>query len=121
VKPEEAVAAYMASWAEPDEAKRRALLEDAWAEDGTYLDPSGKADGREALVQHIAGFQSTFAGHKMLPASGLDHHDGYLRFGWKMLGPDDKQILEGVDFGSFDDEGRIKQIVGFFGPWPEVT
>lgn len=111
----------MASWGETDETKRRALLESAWADDGVYLDPTGKAEGREALVKHIEGFQSMFTGHKMLPASGLDHHDGYLRFAWKLLDSDDKQIMEGVDFGSFDSDGRIKQIVGFFGPWPEVS
>lgn len=110
----------MAAWGEPDEAKRRELLEVAWAEDGTYLDPSGRADGREALVAHIAGFQKMFADHQMLPASGLDHHDRYLRFAWKLLDPSGNEMLEGVDFGEFDGDGRISRIVGFFGPWPQL-
>jgi hypothetical protein len=118
--PSETVAAYAAAWAEPDEAKRRALLEQAWAEGGTYLDPMGRADGREALVQHIGGFQQAMAGHRIDIASGVDEHDGYFRFAWTMIGPDGNVAMEGVDFGSLDGDGKIKSIVGFFGPWPEV-
>lgn len=121
MEPQEAVAAYMAAWGEPDEAKRRALLEKGWATDGVYLDPSGRAEGREALVKHIAGFLETFAGHTMGPTSGIDAHDGYVRFAWKLDDPDGNRVIEGVDFGAFDDEGRLELIVGFFGPWPEPT
>jgi hypothetical protein len=116
----EVVATYGAAWAEADEAKRRELLDTAWAEQGTYLDPTGRADGREALVQHIGGFQQVMAGHRIDVASGVDEHDGYLRFAWKMIGPDGAELMEGVDFGQLDADGKIKSIVGFFGPWPEV-
>ena len=119
--PSEVVAAYGAAWAEPDEAKRRALLTEAWAEAGVYVDPTGRADGREALVQHIAGFHGMFPGHRIDNASGVDEHDGYLRFAWKMVGPDGAVVMEGVDFGSLDGDGKLKSIVGFFGPWPEVA
>jgi hypothetical protein len=121
VTPAEAVMTYGAAWAEPDEAKRRALLEKAWAENGTYLDPTGRADGREALVAHIAGFQQVFTGHRIDITSGVDEHDGYIRFAWKIFGPDGSAVSEGVDFGELDDDGKIRSIVGFFGPWPELT
>ncbi|MEX0874868.1 MAG: nuclear transport factor 2 family protein [Actinomycetota bacterium] len=117
----ESVASYQAAWGESDEGARRSLLDTAWAGDGLYLDPSGRADGRDALIEHIGGFQKTFAGHTMEPTSAVDAHDGYLRFGWRLLDPDGKQILEGVDFGAYDDAGRITLIVGFFGPWPELA
>ena len=119
--PSEVVAAYGAAWAEADEAQRRALLEKAWAEDGVYLDPTGRADGREALVQHIAGFQQMMPGHRIDIASGVDEHDSYVRFAWKMLTPDGSVAMEGVDFGALGDDGKLKSIVGFFGPWPEVA
>lgn len=119
--PAEVVASYGAAWAEADEAKRRGLLEKAWAEDGVYLDPMGRADGREALVQHIAGFQQMMPGHRIDMVSGVDEHDDYVRFAWKMLGPDEAVVMEGVDFGALDGDGRLKSIVGFFGPWPEMV
>ena len=59
----EAVAAYGAAWNETDEAKRRTLLEQSWADDAVYQDPTGRAEGREALVAHIGGF------HAMMPAT----------------------------------------------------
>ncbi len=118
--PHDAVAIYGSVWAEPDEGKRLELLERCWAPDGVYLDPSGRAEGREELAKHIGGFQQMFADHVIEATTGVDAHDGYLRFGWRMLGPDRNVLMEGVDFGEYDDAGRIKRIVGFFGPWPPL-
>lgn len=118
--PEEAVATYGSAWSETDDDRRMEILERCWAPDGLYVDPSGSARGPEALSKLIAGFQTTFAGHRMELASGVDAHDGYLRFAWKMYDPDGAELMEGCDFGHLDGEGRIDLICGFFGPWPEV-
>ena len=118
--PSEAVATYGAAWAETDEAARRKLLEQAWSEVGTYLDPMGRADGREALVAHIGGFHQMMPGHRIESTSGVDEHDSYFRFAWRMLDPDGAVAMEGVDFGALDGDGKIASIVGFFGPWPEL-
>ena len=119
--PKSAAASYQAAWGETDEDARRKLLTEAWAEDAVYLDPSGRADGREALVQHIAGFQQMFAGHTMEATTDTDAHDGYLRFGWHLLDADGNEVLEGVDFGTYGDDGKLTSIVGFFGPWPSLN
>lgn len=116
--PSEAVVLYGAAWDEPDDSKRRALLERCWSDDGLYLDPSARAEGRDALVAHIAQFRTLFAGHRIETRSGVDAHDGYLRFAWSMLDPDGVEVLEGVDFGTTGDDGRITLICGFFGPLP---
>ena len=118
--PQEIVAAYASAWVEPDHTRRLAILGTCWASDGVYLDPSSRADGREALCKHIAGFQQAFAGHRIDLASGVDEHDGYLRFAWTISAPDRSELMEGVDFGQLDAEGRLKLICGFFGPWPQL-
>ena len=118
--PHETVAAYASAWVEPDHTRSLAILEACWASDGVYLDPSSRADGREALCEHIAGFQRGLAGHRIDVASGIDEHDGYLRFAWTMSSPDGSQVMDGVDFGQLDADGRLKLICGFFGPWPEL-
>jgi len=120
VDPVEAVAAYGAAWNEPDATRRAELLDTSWATDGTYLDPMGRADGRDALAAHIAGFQSTMPGHTIETVSGVDAHDGTFRFAWEMRNADGV-ALEGMDYGEFDDDGRISRIVGFFGPFPEMS
>jgi hypothetical protein len=114
----EIVAAYGETWNEPDEDARRALLAKSWADDGQYSDPTGSADGRDALLEHIGGFQVMFPGHTIDMTSGLDTRDNVFRFAWVMRkGTED--ILEGMDYGEFAADGRISKIVGFFGPFPD--
>ena len=115
----DAVAVYCEAWAAA-EAERRRLLEVAWHEDGVYSDPVGRAEGREALVSHLAGFQRQFPGHRIVVTSGVDEHDGYFRFGWALNDADGNIVMEGVDFGEVAEDGRIARITGFFDPLPEV-
>jgi hypothetical protein len=117
---EETVAAYAAAWNEQDEDARRALLERSWTDDGVYCDPSGRAEGRAALVGHIGGFHARMPGNRIEMASAVDEHDGLLRFAWQMLTPDGAVALDGMDFGELDGDGRLKLIVGFFGAFPPV-
>ena len=49
------VEAYGAAWNEPDQAKRRALLDQAWADGGVYTDPQSHVEGREA--RRLRGLQ----------------------------------------------------------------
>ena len=117
---DEAVATYGAAWNETDEEKRRELLTRSFAETGTYVDPTGAADSREALVAHIGGFHQMMPGHTIDMTSGVDVHGEVFRFAWAMNnGPE--QALEGLDYGELDDDGRISRIVGFFGPFPPLN
>jgi hypothetical protein len=118
---DETVAAYAAAWNEQDEDARRSLLERSWADDGVYTDPTGRAEGRAALVQHIGGFHSRMPGNRIELASGIDEHQGLLRFTWRMLGADGVVLLDGMDFGELDGDGRLTRIVGFFGPFPAAA
>lgn len=114
----EIVEAYMAAWNEPDEGARRKLLEACWTDDGTYTDPTAHVEGREALVEHIAGYLERMPGCRIVLASGIDEHHDRLRFGWAMNGPDGVAMVEGIDVGTLD-AGRLSSITGFFGPLPD--
>ena len=114
------VAAYGTAWNEPDETARRRLLESAWADQGTYCDPTASAEGREALVAHIGGFQVAMPGHTIDLVTAADEHDGHVRFGWVMHSADGSAVLEGMDYGHLADDGRLQQIVGFFGSFPAL-
>lgn len=115
---ERAVERYGAAWGETDEAARRKVLEEVWAENGLYCDPTARVEGREAFVAHIGGFHETFPGARIDLASGADEHDGYFRFAWTMVGADGATVVDGFDVGHRGDDGRIDLIVGFFGPFP---
>ena len=117
--PIEIVRTYGASWNEPDDARRTALLEQAFADDGVYHDPTAKAEGRAALVAHIAGFRAMFPGRSIETTSGVDVTDVGLRFAWEMRNGDAVE-LEGMDFVELAPDGRIQKIAGFFGPLPPL-
>ena len=93
-----AVEGYAAAWRETDAAARRTLLDTCWAEDGS--------------------FQAENPGARIDVVSGVDEHDGYLRFAWRMLAADGSVAVEGTDFGEVNGEGTLRRIVGFFGPLP---
>ena len=116
---DEVVAAYGAAWNEPDEAARTSLLDRSWADDGVYCDPTATVVGRAALVAHIAGFQQMMPRNTIELTSGVDAHDDMFRFAWVMR-EDGETALEGIDFGELAPDGRIRRIVGFFGPLPPL-
>ena len=118
---DEVVSAYGAAWNEPDDAARRALLQNAWSDDGVYCDPTATAEGRERLVEHIGGFHQQMPGARIELASGVDEHDGWLRFAWTMLGPDGTPMMDGFDVAELAADGRLRRIVGFFGPFPPLA
>lgn len=109
------VADYMAAWNEADAQKRRALLDRCWAEDGVYQDPTAHVSGRDGLDAHIVQFHNNMAGCKIETTSAVDCHHDVCHFTWAMVGPDGAVRVAGRDFGTFDGEGRVKTITGFFG------
>jgi SnoaL-like domain len=111
----EIVLAYVSAWNDDDVACHN-LLGRAWAEDGVYCHPMGRAEGRDALGAHIAAVQAGFPGHRIEVVSSVDEHDGYLRFAWELRVPDQSMVVEGVDFGVLAPDGRLASITGFFGP-----
>ena len=116
----EAVSTYGDAWNEPDEQKRRELLEKSWADDAIYQDPMGRAEGREALVAHIAGFQQMMAGNTIESTSAVDTYGNVFRFSWLMRDAQGAVAMEGIDFGTLAPDGRLQSITGFFGPFPEL-
>jgi hypothetical protein len=115
---QDVVEQYGAAWNEEEAEARHKLLDAAWADDGVYCDPMANLSGRDELSAHIGGFRSMMAGARLELTSGVDEHDGFLRFAWKVVGADGNDVMEGVDFGEVGPDGRIKRIVGFFGPPP---
>ena len=113
--PSQSVTDYMAAWNETDAGKRRALLDRCWAEEGVYQDPTAYVAGRDALDAHIVQFHTNMPGCRIETTSALDTHHDACHFTWSMVGPDGGVRAAGRDFGTFDGEGRVKSITGFFG------
>lgn len=116
VELDETVKIYCDAWSEVDIDKRRQLLERVWVEDGTYTDPVSHVEGRDALLNRITAHFEKFPGTQIVPSSRADLHHGMIRFTWKFIGADGKVRNEGMDFGEIASDGRLRKIVGFFGP-----
>ena len=105
---------------------RRELLEVSLAEDGTYTDPAYEVRGREELVDLIGrslsgeAYNGAGAGARIPISSGVDQHHGMIRFSWVMIDPQERPILEGMDFVELGADGRLKRITGFFGAFPPI-
>jgi hypothetical protein len=123
--PLEAVHVYVEAWNTPDEQARNTLLEQCWAEDGTYLNPHVEIHGREELSAYIGRFLERRAsglgpGFRTLISSGVDHHHKVARFSWTILDPSGSPVSYGSNFGEFAPDGQFQRITVFFGPLPSM-
>jgi hypothetical protein len=109
------VDAYVAAWNEQDAERRQVLLERAFSADGTYRDPLYSVVGRDALAEHIHGYQQRFPDSSMDRQSRIDGYGDVLRFAWAIVGPDGDVAIQGVDVVSVNDDGKIQSVTGFFG------
>jgi len=70
----DAVVTYFAAWNEPDPEQRRRLLELSVTGEAELVDPTGRWQGIDGLVERIGFYQSAAPGTKVVPASGVDAH-----------------------------------------------
>src|SRR5215212_3636470 len=129
---DEVVLAYIEAWSTPDEALRRELLDRSLADDASYTDPAYEVRGKEEIASLIGrslsgeAYDGTGAGTRIPISSGVDQHHGMFRFSWVLVDPQERPILEGMDFVELAADGRLQRITGFFGAfapipesWPE--
>ena len=108
------IGAYGQAWREPDEGRRRELLERAWAPEAVYCDPLDLVVGREALVAHIGALQRSMAGGRVdVTTEAVRHHDS-AHFRWVITDAAGAQVLTGFDVVQLDEQGRITRLTGFF-------
>lgn len=102
------------AWSESDEARRIELLRQAATPDCAYTDPNVDLAGHTAISTYMAGFQESAPGARFVTTAFKSHHDHCL-VQWNMVGADNTILSPGVSAGTFDSEGRLLQMVGFFG------
>lgn len=108
---------YIESWNETDPVRRRALIDEVWAEHGRYTDPLAVAEGRDAIDATIAAVQGQFPGLRFSLGPVDAHHD-IARFTWT-LGTDDREpLVVGFDVAVLTAEGTVAAIHGFLDKVP---
>jgi hypothetical protein len=112
---------YLDAYGEPDRARRDALIAGVFSADGTLVDPPLTGDGHRGISDMAEAVQSQFAGHRFRRTSGVDEHHGFARYGWELVGPDGAVAVGGLDVAQLDADGRLRRVVGFFGPLPDAA
>ncbi|HEU5331996.1 MAG TPA: nuclear transport factor 2 family protein [Actinocrinis sp.] len=112
------VARYLDAWNERDAVARRAVIDEIWAEGGTYTDPLAEVAGRDGIDAAIAAVQAQFPALVFRPGGPVDAHHEMARFTWE-LGPEGGEALVvGFDVAVFDNDGRIHAVLGFLDKVP---
>lgn len=112
---------YIAAWNEADPEKRLRLLDLCWSDGGLYMDPAGTARGSAQLSDYIGEFHARMPDARIELVSGASAHNSRIYFKWRLITGDGVVKIDGVDFGSVSKDGRLREIVGFFGAPPERT
>ena len=119
--PDTVVVGYCAAWNTVDRAERDRLLARVWAPDGVYSDPNPTlTTGRAALSDTIGALQHRYPGARFRCSAPQTHHS-FMRVSWVFLRPDKTEVAHGMDFYELAADGRIRRVVGFFGPPPKVS
>ena len=106
---------HLAAYCDPDAARRERAIREIWNREGRLVDPPLEARGHQGIADQGATLLSHYPQHRFERSTAIDAHHGFLRYGWRLLGPDGGKVLEGVDFAELDVDGRLARVVGFFG------
>lgn len=112
---------YIAVWNETDPAARRALIDEVYAPNGSYVDPLVDAEGREAIDATIGAVQAQFAGLIFTLGTPVDAHHNVARFTWNLGPAGAEPIVVGFDVLVVTAEGQIQNVHGFLDKVPAAV
>jgi hypothetical protein len=105
---------YLQAYSEPDDDRRRELIERAFAPDATLADAPFEAAGHDALHATFGAVLDQYPRHEFRRTSDVDEHHDAARYRWQMVGPNGAVAFAGTDVVRFDGSGKIASVLGFF-------
>ncbi|MCU1658146.1 MAG: hypothetical protein JWO57_2802 [Pseudonocardiales bacterium] len=109
---------YLATWNETDAGKRRAMIDELYRDDATYVDPMVEARGLDAIDATVAAAQSQFPGFVFTLAGPVDSHHRQARFTWGLGLEGAEPLIVGFDVAVSDEDGRLASVLGFLDKVP---
>lgn len=104
---------YVQSWKAETAEEKRALFIQCMTEDTVYTDPLTQTKGWDALIQYMLEFHQQIDGGHFVTTYFLSHHNKSMAK-WNMCNRNGDVLGEGVSFGEYDHNGKLKAETGFF-------
>jgi hypothetical protein len=105
--------AYLDLWNENEDDRRIDLLNATWTETAHYSDPLMQGEGRPGIADMIKTAKAQFPGHRFVLIGTPDGHGLFIRFSWRLVSPQGRDVAGGTDVVTLDAMGRIENVVGF--------
>jgi hypothetical protein len=93
--------------------ERAALLDRHWSPGATYTDPLAEVAGHDGITALIDGVQAQFPGFVFTRLGDPDAHHRQVRFQWGLGPADAEPLVVGSDVLVLDEQGRIRDVLGF--------
>lgn len=105
--------AYLEAYGNVSSEERRRLLRESVSDDVHSINPGEETHGFDGLVTHVEQFQQRLPGAYFKINKLLFHHEQVLTE-WTLYKSDETPLRTAYTHGVFDDQGRLKQLTGFF-------
>lgn len=111
---------YLAFWNESSSERRDDLLREVFAPNASYQGPLLAGVHHDGIRKASGQLKEHLPDHRFLCNGTVDIYQRAVRLPWAIIAPDGERVFAtGVDFGTFDDDGRLKSITAFLDLWPE--
>lgn len=105
---------WLATWSEPDAARRAAALREVAADDVLFHDRHGCVAGRGELEAHLVAVAQFFPGVRLERAGEVRHCQGEALADWVARAVDGAERGRGTNLYRFAPDGRIVAVTGFW-------
>jgi hypothetical protein len=113
----ETVERYLDAFNETEPQRRKALVQQLYRSDSTYVDPHVELRGPDQVEAFIAATQERFPGFRFKLAGEVDAHHDQARFQWHAGPADNEALYVGFDVIVLDGE-RVRSVYGFMDDAP---
>lgn len=106
---------HLAAYCDPDAARRAETVAAVWSDSGSLFDPPFDGTGHPAICGLTDVVLTHYPAHTFRRTTTVDLHHDRARYDWALIDPSGTTAVTGTDFARFDADGKLAEIVGFFG------
>jgi SnoaL-like domain len=111
--------AMMAAWNERDPQAIRSHLDQALSADVQFIDPTIETNGLTDFEANVREFRAKYPNAQCIRTSSIDSHHQVHRYSWEIKAGG-QLIMSGFDVAETDAQGKVRRVLGFFGPLPQL-